>query len=166
MKRWGAILTVFALTACSGMVETSSLNGSSLTATPTPAFTCENYYDQPNGDTTTRSFSTLVDCQTTTQANCDWAWEPFPEGTSALCYSPIPGWGACSTTPASWIYTPWNVSCHVSGSVYRVVRSIVGCSSSICICSDPQLIQEDCTDGTDCPVTIPVSPDPTPADCS
>jgi hypothetical protein len=157
MKR-GALslmLIAFSMTACNAVTETTrDLSGAIVSPSATPVFNCSYYAE----------YDSMTDCQTTTFANCDWEYKVFPTGGISACYKPVTGWESCSTASTDWIYTPWTVMCRKpggSGLTYRVARSTVSCGSTVCACLNPQVVQIDCDDGVDCPVSVPI-PSPTP----
>ena len=124
----------------------------SSSGSPTPTPSCDDF-DQ---------YDSLNDCQQTTRANCQSEWRTFSNGGIALCYYPVPGWEACSTQNADWIYTPYTATvCQVGATVtHWKARSVFGCSSAICACLNPQALITTCTLGLDCPTPTP-SPMPT-----
>lgn len=153
MKTWAIILITVFVGGCSGIVETVEGVDAAAGSTPVPTYNC-SYYSE---------YDSLSDCQSATSANCSWEWKAFPSGGSGVCYKPVVGWESCASTPATWIYTPWNLTCRDSGTLYRIARSVVSCSNTVCACLAPQAVTATCSDGVDCAglVAIP-TPSPTP----
>ena len=149
---FASIAVAVMMMACNAVTETTTdLSGAIISPSATPVYNC-SYYSE---------YDSLTDCQTNTFAVCDFEYKVFPTGGISACYKPVTGWEACSTASTDWIYTPWTLMCRVGGNTYHVARSTVSCSSNVCACLNPQVVQATCTDGVDCPVSIPI-PSPTP----
>ncbi len=132
------LLALILLAGCAAIEEKIVSKGSS--SPPGTTYSCFDYnkYD----DQTT--------CNNLTLAQCEASWQSFPGGGLQPCYSPVAGGEACLTlTPTpQWIYSepydpnpttnPLGTYCRgattVSGTQFYRLRSLVGCSSSICLC--------------------------------
>ena len=137
-------------------------------AAATPSYTCV---------AAGLGYDTLADCQTASFANCTGSSQIFSNGGTAQCFSPVTGYQSCQVTPPNWdwIYTTYSLWCNtgtmVAGNpVYKKNRSIISCSSSICICASPQVTAVTCSApgagagqcGSYSPNPIVVSPTPAP----
>jgi hypothetical protein len=149
-------LLAFSFTACTGISESLTPSVAAIDAT---VYNCSyfGYYD----DVTT--------CENATDAACTYATQTYPNNTLGVCYFPPAGSEACASTPASWIYTTWGDWCQLPDETYQRDRSIISCSSSICACNEASVLQQNCTDSTDCAVPAaspnPFSASPTPPPC-
>ena len=117
------------MSACKMNIEAPSTSGSTSSATSATVAIASSCTDL-------LKYSTLVACQTTTGANCSSSLEKFTNGSSTTCYTPASGYEVCNVTPPTWEYTAYTVqSLTVDG--YLLQRSLLGCSSEICMCPPP-----------------------------
>jgi hypothetical protein len=155
------------LMGCAATLETQAAKAGLNFSTPIPTYSCVTNF---------AAYDSLAACQTASHANCTSTWESFPSGGVALCYFPPAGYTACLVTPVTWdwIYTPYSAWCDttpgaVLGSkVFQKSRSVIGCSSSLCTCTNSVDTSLTCTGGA-CAAYAPDDPTaaaPTPAPCS
>jgi hypothetical protein len=122
---------------CTGIVESTGIDTS--ITTPTPTYNCE-YFDN-------NRYDNLASCQTATGAACQSETDTFPNGAVTTCYFPPAGFGVCAVTPPTWdwIYSiePWCDTGTTDSSaeeIYRQNRNLVECSSAICTCNNPVVL--------------------------
>ena len=140
LKAWsnhnyGILLTslVLSLSACNKIEAPAvTANNYTTTSTATTSASCTDLSE----------YSTLVACQTVTGANCTSGLTTFSNGASATCYTPVAGYEACKTTTPTWQYTVYTVQ-SLTASGYLLNRSLLGCSSDVCVCPPftPTLLQ-------------------------
>jgi hypothetical protein len=165
MKRVGGSFALLILsllaTACTASVNSTSIANAFTSETPT--YDC-TYYSY---------FNDLVTCETASDAQCTSQYESFPNNTLQDCFVPVAGYESCINTPVTWdwIYTVYTAcdTGSVDGSsdeIYDLSRSVVGCSSSVCNCTNPQVTEQTCS-GASCSAYTPnpATEDPTPAPC-
>ena len=158
--RFFFVIAALLITSCAPIVLE---HGESLAAlaSSTPSFHCSYYLN----------YDSLAECQTNSQANCTSEWKTFPTGGVSLCYKPVPGYETCNLTPPTWnwLYTPYsNLWCDtgtVDGSLQKIFqhsRSLIGCSSGICLCTVPIATLETCAGTGLCPASLYLAPTPFP----
>ena len=141
MKYWG-ILFIMVSGCTAGVTNTSKDLAAPILSTVT--YTCENYF---SGE-----YNSMADCEAASYANCTSQWQTFPNGGLVQCFTPVTGWESCvpPAAAADWIYSPssgWNYLCQEGGGNVHRGRSLIGCSSDICVCSETQSTYEVCTPG-------------------
>jgi hypothetical protein len=132
--------------SCTGLVESTGINTS--ITTPTPTYNCE-YFEN-------NRYDNLASCQSATGAACQSETDTFPNGAVTTCYFPPAGFAVCSVTPPTWdwIYStdPWCDTGTTDSSaeeIYKQPRNLIGCSSAICTCNNPQVLTVYCAGDSD-----------------
>ena len=123
--------------SCSKLNESSLLvSASSTSALTSSTIGCSNY----------GLYETETSCQLTTAANCSASWQTFSSGLSGLCYSPVAGSSSCllAATP-TWIYSAPQWCQTATTHLFLGSVSVLGCSSSVCACTEPQVLTENCS---------------------
>ena len=131
--KWGRIFqySLLLLSACTGVQESQLWIGPLPTTTPI-TYTC----------TDVGRYNDITSCHLGTAAQCASDYQTFPNGQGAQCFSAVAGGENClaqsASNPPNWIYTASTTWCSVAGTAnsYKELQSLVGCSSSICLCPD------------------------------
>jgi len=114
--------------ACTGVDESSLMAPAAI---PNTTYSCTDY----------QKYTTEVDCNTSTLAQCESAYTTFPNG-GAICWSAVAGGELCTAPGAiapHWEYSPGTAWCKSGFGTYPTggfnfyrLRSLIGCRSSIC----------------------------------
>lgn len=151
------ILFGFWISGCTAVTQTigASVNLGATVTSGTATYHC-SYFDDSNYT----YYDDLSACQNSTLANCSVVTEVFPSGGTANCYRGVDGWQACATAGANWIYTGWSSWCDTGtttggNKIYQQNRSVLACSSSVCLCNETETIAQTCTATVDCKSSDP-----------
>jgi len=119
-------------------------------------------------------YDTLAACQSATSSTCTPTYETYPNGNVGNCYFPPSNYSVCLVNPPTWdwVYTVYTW-CDTGtqdpttfDEIYSGVRSVLGCSSSVCTCSNAQATATTCY-GLNCSTftSDPTAASPTPPPC-
>ena len=152
---------VFLLSACAPVALEHGIGGT-LIATPSPSYNCRYFTE----------YDSLIQCQTSTQANCSSEFQTFPTGGIGLCYKPVAGYQVCALAVPNWdwIYSTYSGWCDTGTmdlgvEVFRQDRSLIGCSSAICNCSATPQLSQTCKIGAIIGIACPFTALTAPAAC-
>ncbi len=150
-------LILLLLASCKAQIkEFENTRASSTGSNSTITYTC-SYHG---------AYDTQSACQSATLAQCTSQWKTFPSGGASTCFEPVSGWEVCSNVTTSWIYGHYGSWCDSGSDGYpggptpypiaTRYRSVIGCSSNICVCPSTQTVSESCYVGFDagCPTSI------------
>ncbi len=128
------LLMIMGLNACKLKIEAPASTSTATTSASATlsSYTCQTY----SGGT---MYNSLTTCQGS-GANCTSSYVTFPNGGSSTCYTPVAGYASCAANPPHWMYTASTVQA-ITSNGYILKQSLIGCSSSICLCTGAVVLE-------------------------